>query len=218
MCDRTDGSIAYFTKTKYGVDTLELILYPIGGIGNATVTFFVSDANNTPISGALVHASLGGQSGLTNGVGVKTFTNMVNDTYAKYTVSKTGWSSAEANYQVYDGEYIHVVLYPVTPTVTPTGTPTPGGNVTPGWEGLFDILAMYGISFSMFKLILAGILMLVMGGMLGFYTHSSEGPLVGAGIGFIISVGLGLLELWIALIAIVVFGIIYGRKIIGSGG
>jgi hypothetical protein len=69
----------------------------------------------------------------------------------------------------------------------------------------------------MFKLILSGIIMALFAGLLGYYA-GGETALVGGGIGFIISVGLGLLPLWIAIIAIIIFGLIYGRKIVSPGG
>jgi hypothetical protein len=216
-CIRQDGSIAYFTKSKYGVDTLELILYPFGAIGNATVTFFVSDANNTPIEGALVHASLGGQSSLTNGVGVSTFSNLINGTYARYTVSKTGWSSAEANYEIYDGEYIHVILYPVTPQPTAT-IPTPTSTTTPTTYDPFGIILDLIASFSFGeRIILGGVIMLACALLIGAKT-GSYGALVGAGIGFLINVGLDIFPFWLVIASIVIFGIIFAMKIMNTTG
>ena len=205
---------AYWTNTKYISAYLSK-----APPGYYTITFRVMDQDNNPFEDVKVEMS-GGDTKYTDSYGLVSY-QLPKDTNYEFGFSYEGYE--EYSYTTYLDKNMAVDIFlnieaeitPTPTTVTPTPTTTAETDIlAPMW----DLLGNYGITFAMFKLILAGVIMAVFAGLLGNYAPGPQSPLVGAGIGFVIDIGLGLLDIWIAIVAIVIFGIIYARKLTNDGG
>ena len=212
VCSPVDGAYANFTISTYGTSNVNFYLYPYGGTGNATITFYVTDPNGTPISGAVVHGNTGGPTGFTNGVGVISFTNLINGSFGEYSVVDNGWIPVDQKYTIYDGEYIHVILWPQAPTVTATipttAIPTTLQPGQPGYVGvdfkgmLLEIAMLAGAGdLTQAGLFIAVIITALLGIIFGAYL-GYQGALIGIMVGFVGSTAIGFIPIWILLVII----------------
>jgi hypothetical protein len=228
-----NGKYANFTVSRYGTSYLNLYLSNKAGTGNASITFYVTDETGTPVEGALVHPSRTA-SGKTNGAGIATFTNLINGTTAEYIVSKSGWNTVSQNYEIYDGEFIPVILGLVTPTVTATTvvtttTPIPGptqpADITDIFGQIGYWLQLIGVPLG--QLNLFGALVVIgtttFAPMYLISTHGG-GPatgvsgIVGMVLGFIFSAMIGFISmLWVAIV-MVICAVIFAALIWQRGG
>jgi len=141
-----------------------------------------------------------------------------------YEVSKSSYNTVSgsflANTTIYKRITLSAYTQPTTATITPTITPTPTPEEAPA--DLIGIIFWYlrqlGIELTNAKLLIAGMLILICIIIVGYYTKSGIAALSGGGVGFIISLALGLIPIWVFIAMIVVFGMLLAYRWNAQGG
>jgi len=135
-----------------------------------------------------------------------------------YEVSKSGYNTVSglflANITIYKRITLSAYTQPTIATLIPTITPTPAPEEAPA--NLIGIIFWYlrqlGIELINAKLLIAGMLILFCIIFVGYYTKSGIAALSGGGVGFIISLALGLIPIWVFIAMIVVFGMLLAYR------
>jgi hypothetical protein len=174
----------------------------------AVFAYWLDGSIKQPINAATVVLTYtGGSTTVPTGPNGYSVSLVPSNTTIYYTVSKTGYLSATGSIAVTNvSTLIQVQLIPgvttaPTPTTSAPPTTTPPANMEDAWQQLFEKIGITGMW------IFAGVIIMVGAYVGGVVTQGSViGVMFGGGLGFVISVGIGLISfIWfIAILAIAV--------------
>lgn len=183
--------------------------------GDYSVIFRVEESTGSyPISGATV--TFAGQTGYTNSDGLVGF--LVASGEATHTISKAGYNTITGTNNIESERYIIVTLTasssPVTPppTLPPGETPTSAPDITKPTniiESLkFAFAKLFGLDSGSAEgvkqvgILLALLLIIGAAGGVAMVTKDGMGALIGAGIGLVFGIALGLIPIWILFVGV----------------
>lgn len=203
-----------YTFTATESKTFTIYLSKSSDDGYSTVTFIVYDTNNNRLQNAIVN--LNGTIKYTNQAGITTFDNLLSDCNHPYNVSLANYQSESGTvYTDSEIKELFIKLYTTTeiyPTPTETETPTiiqPTNiieSVKYGIQKIFGIETLDNVN-----LVLALLIILAPAMLAAYATRSGLGFVAGGLIGFVFTLAIGLIQIWVffAMVALSVIYIIF---------